>query len=129
MTGTSNINASTGAICEPDAEFCTFPDHDHRNPRQIAWQLVIDGVAAGLPIPAAVAIPGHYNIFEVRVPQNDRDGADAWAAYLGLDDPQMKEPLQGCKHDIYSTETYGFPKLPGRWKAEVTAFCDKDGAL
>ena len=107
----------------------TVPQTDatESDPRHIAWQLVINGVAGGLPIPAAVDIPGHYNIFSVRLPNNDRAGADAWAAYLGLDALALEEPLKSGVRN-YRSLSWDYPALPG-WKAEVSSFCDaEDGA-
>lgn len=97
--------------------------------RQAAWQIVIDGVAGGLPIPAEVSIPGHYDIFDIRLPLNDQDGADVWAAHLGLATPKLEKPLSSGAR-TYRAGTYDFPKLPG-WLVRVSCFVEdvaEDGA-
>ncbi|SCL17795.1 hypothetical protein GA0070616_1360 [Micromonospora nigra] len=62
------------------------------DPRQAAWQLAADGVAAGLPIPEHTTIgdsahnPGQVTL---HLRDNDAEAVERWAAWLDLPAPEM----------------------------------------
>ncbi len=95
------------------------------DPRRAAYELVLAGVAAGLPIPDEVRIPSDNTIFAVFASNTgDLAAAEGWAAWLGLPAPAYGEVMRGASRPFRNYGTTGeHPAMPG-WKVDVDCFCD-----
>ncbi len=126
MTGLS-LEQVAGAVT--GAGIAPAKPNGERDARRTAYEIATGGVAAGLPIPAAIEIPGHYDMFIVKLPNNDRAGVDAWARHLGLPEAQLGSPLKNLDEEVrdYKAETYRFPALPG-WTVYVRCFVNAEDA-
>lgn len=95
------------------------------DPRRAAYELVLAGVAAGLPIPDEARIPSNNTAFTVHLADNDPDSVDRWAAFLGLGEPTYSSAMRGPRRPFRAYEARGrsLPGLPG-WAVDVASFCD-----
>ncbi|WKU07974.1 hypothetical protein [Micromonospora sp. HUAS LYJ1] len=101
------------------------------DPRRIAYELVLAGVATGLPIPDSISIPSDNQVFDLRMADSDRDAVERWAAYLGLPAPADGDPIvvkPGRAFRSYATETWLHPAMPDRRRVQVASFCDLSDA-
>ncbi|MEV4767756.1 hypothetical protein [Micromonospora humida] len=127
--------AGGGAVIEYDADEAVTvagakPAEPATDPRRIAYELVLAGVAAGLPIPDSINIPSNNTVVTLWAADGDRDAVERWAAYLNLPTPADGRPI-GVKPDrvfrSYESETSEHPALPGR-RVRVTSLCDLSDA-
>ncbi|NBE80346.1 hypothetical protein [Micromonospora rubida] len=105
---------------EPDA---TTPAE--LDPRRAAYELVLAGVAAGLPIPDETWIPSNNTVFTIHLANDDPASVDRWAAFLGLGEPTYGSAMRGPRRLFRAYETKGrnCPGMPG-WLVDVQSFCD-----
>ncbi|HWJ08996.1 MAG TPA: hypothetical protein VNS46_06435 [Nocardioides sp.] len=93
--------------------------------RRVAYDLVVAGVASGLPIPDSIDIPSDNHIFELKMRDNDRESVDAWAAYLRLPKARLGEIIRTARDfRNYEAGTWAYPAMPG-WRVEVGSYIDE----
>ncbi|XTZ18155.1 hypothetical protein ACQSSU_12675 [Micromonospora echinospora] len=85
------------------------------DPRRTFYDLVVAGVAAGLPIPARILIPADHHIASVWLGDDTPAAVDRWAAHLGLPaastDSVHTDGSRSWRN--YKAETWAYPAMPG----------------
>jgi hypothetical protein len=105
-----NPDGTPGFVLTVESETPAEPD-----PRRTFYDLVVAGIAAGLPIPSTISIPADNVIASVWLGDDNPAAVDRWAAYLGLPAAVEGNVITGDSRSWrnYKAETWKYPAMPG----------------
>lgn len=88
--------------------------------RAEAFEVVLAGIAAGLPIPETINTY-HFGSLSLRLDDDDQEAVDRWIRHLDMPAPELRGVRNEGRFRSYKSETPHGKILPG-WSVQV--YCD-----